>query len=673
MRARFIIGGLGLAALLCACDTLDSTKELMEKPRSLIDKATPTEAARARRAGLRKDEEIYFVTELDGQRRSSGVRLRKDTSFRDIPADLLETRQTFHMVSREGQRVEQTITRRVITTANRGEALYSSETIVSGGKETQATITIVDGQARFTDNAEGGAGDGAVPVPPGVLFGINPQWVLAQNPDVGNRFTAQVIDASSRQVVQETATVRNFSQQDVLGTQMGVWEIEIERENTKPVRMAFTISGDIVRQQADSLVSYVVPQAVAERDEIKMEALNSIPTSFPLPAWDNFNLISCRPQPFERWSKYLRESDYFQIRGEELLLQKYAPSVGPARFPLQPPAGMEEYLKSFDGIVPNDGDVRGLAKDVIGDEKNVLQGVALLAGWVYQNIAFERGQGANKNARETIRLRKGDHNAHADLFASLARSLNIPTRHCGGMLIQRDAAIYHTWCEVFIDGVWVPVDTTVNRVGLPAGYILTMRDEGRGVSSDPFAWALRESGLALEIVSATKTHILPQGGKREDFTLYPGQKKTYVAVAGDWLAHIYWGFSLYKPTEWLGNIGIDHVSVYSPDEMALIKIEALNKVLPCTESQLDMIISSLERSLKGFHKINQGRVLFGNRHDNSLFIDFSVEQENGARRRCQMYIIPKRGRSYRVTAWAPADNFEQWLEQFKRILDTVSL
>lgn len=664
---------LACFTVLAGCETLESASEVMEKPRGLIDKATPTEGARARRAGFRPGEPISFVTELDGQRRSKGTRTRKETTFSDKPAELLEIRQTFDLVSRDGQRVEQVVTRRVITATGTGEALYSSETTSGGGRESSTSITVSDGKAKFAEKGPDGDKEFSIPVPPKVLFGINPTWILASKPDIGNSLTAEVIDTTERKVVQEYANIRNFSDMDILGTKMKVWEVELTRDGTKPTRLCFTENGDIVRQQADNLISYVVPQNVADRDEIKMDVINSVPTSFPLPAWDNFNTLVTKPQPMDRWKEYLKDSEYAQIAGEEVTLNKYAPRVGPARFPVTASPELKELLATVEGITPNEGDIQDLAKEIIGEEKNVLQGVALLAGWVYQNIAFERGQGSNKNAKETLRLRRGDQLAHADLFASLARSLNLPTRHCAGLLIQRDNATYHTWIEVNIEGVWVPVDTTVNRVGLPAGYLLTARGDKNGAPSDRFAWVLRDGGLGLEIVSATKIHDIPGSPKKESFTLYPGQKKTYVAVAGDWLANIYWGFSVFKPADWQGNIGLNHVAINSPDERAAVKIESLNKVLPCTESQLDMVITSLEKSLKGFRKINQGRVLFGNRHDNALFLDFSVEQEDGSRRRCQMYIIPKRGRSYRVTAWAPADRFEEWLGQFKKILDNVAL
>ncbi len=673
---KFKLMFLCAALFLAGCETFESNNGLVSGSRNLIDRATPTDGARARRAGFKAGEPVYFVTEIDGRRSSTGTRTRKLTSFRNQEADLLEVQQTFELVSRDGARIAQDISKKVITARDTGTALYSSEVVTRNNSRRQTSITIVGSEAKVRVVDNGQEEDYSIKVPDGVLFGVNPQWILAKSPDLGSTFTVNVIDLSAKAVATENVSVRNFAEEDVLGVKLGVWEVEIRRPGFKPTRMAFTSTGDVVRMQADNLVSYVVTKGVADRDEAKMEVINSVPVSFPLPAWDNFDIIEGRPVPFDRWSKYLRDTEYQQIKGSDLLLNRFAPRVGPANFPLSTPPAMSAFLQRSEGITPDDGEIADLARDIIASEKNVLKGIALLAGWVYQNIAFERGQGSNKNALDTLRKRTGDQLAHADLFASLARSLGIPTRHCSGLLVQRDKAYFHAWIEAWIDGVWVPVDTTVNRVGLPAGYILMTRGTGLGAPSDPFAWLLREGGLSLNVVSATKIHTVPGSGKTEKFTLYPGQKKTYVAVAGDWLANIYWGFSIVKPDkpiEWGGKIQLNAVTINSPGNEATVKVEALNKVLPCTESQLDMVVSSLERSLKGFRKINQGRVLFGKRRDNALFLDFSVALDNGARRRCQMYIIPKRGRSYRVTAWAPAEKFETWLLPFKQILDTVSL
>ena len=648
----------------------------LEKPMSLLDKATPTESARARRAGFANNQKVFFITELNGQRRSSGYRIRKnDTIYNEVPARLVETHQRFDMVSKDGYRISQDVTRKDIVDARTGAALYESERTEMNGEVVTRTISIYNGVATFRDDSNKENGEQTVPVPEGVMFTVDTVWLAQQNPDIGDTFTKKVLDRDTRSVVEETVTIRDITDRKVLGVDMKVYEADVVKGDFSPIRMVFNKNGDIIRQQADNLISFVVTEEVANRDEAKIVAASSIPMDFQLPAWDNFNEIVIDTQPLEKWKPYLKESDYVSVQTDRVILKKFAPKAYNSAYPLKNTASMQDYLVDTEDIIADNRTISGLAKDITSDKNDAVAMVAMLAGWVYQNIEYDPGQGSNINALETLKKRRGDHLAHSALFASLARSLGIPTRTCAGLLLQRSGGIYHSWTEVWINGTWVPVDTTVNRVGLPAGYILTSRGNGNGRVSDKFAWAVRDEPLTIKFISATKYHENPAdraGTSPVEFTLYPNEKKSYVAISGDWLANIYWGFALYKPVGWSGNISLKTVAVSSPNKEAVFKIDALNKVLPCTESQLDMIISSLEHSLPGFKVINQGRVLFGKRNDNSLYVDFSVTQD-GLRRRCRMYVVPKRGRSYRVTAWAPFNDYERWNKDFDAIIKGVEM
>ena len=252
-------------------------------------------------------------------------------------------------------------------------------------------------------------------------------------------------------------------------------------------------------------------------------------------------------------------------------------------------------------------------------------------------------------------------------------AFRIPVRLCGGLLVQRDAAVRHVWSEANLNNQWLPIDTTVNRIGLPAGYLLTeVEENGSGVLSSRFAAAARSGGLGLEFVSATKNYAVSQGGEPLSFTLFPGAKKTYVAFHGNWLANLYWGFSIVKPEKWEGNLKLKEVTLKSQDGQAVVKVEALSASMPCTRSQLDIISASLNGNLPGFKVISGELVRFGTRRNNAMFLDFSVAQDGG-RRRCQMYIIPLRGRSYRVSVWAASERFESFLGIFGDILATITL
>lgn len=401
-------------------------------------------------------------------------------------------------------------------------------------------------------------------------------------------------------------------------------------------------------------------------------AADAVPVSFKLPAWDNFNALTFRLLPPEGWRPFLAPSGYQQVKDGVIVLTKNAPTVGKADLPLDVPAELAPFCRAGNGIMPEDAFIQERARAIVGKENRAVPALALLAGWVYQNLALNHSA-QHLSPLDALRARRGDAAAHARVFASLARSLNIPIRLCGGLLIQRDGALRHVWCEANLNGQWLPIDTTVNRIGLPAGYLLTETEEGgSGVLSGKFADAVHAGGLGLEFVSATKNYAAAQGGEPLSFTLFPGTKKTYVAFHENWLANLYWGFSIVKPEKWKGDLKLKEVTLKSPDGQAIVKVEALSAAMPCTRSQLDTIRATLGGVLPGFKVISAELVRFGARRNNAMFLDFSVAQDAG-RRRCQMYVIPLRGRSYRVSVWAASERFEGFLGVFGEILATVAL
>ncbi|MHC4601357.1 MAG: transglutaminase-like domain-containing protein [Planctomycetota bacterium] len=75
---------------------------------------------------------------------------------------------------------------------------------------------------------------------------------------------------------------------------------------------------------------------------------------------------------------------------------------------------------------------------------------------------------------DIIEKRRGDCSEHAHLFTALARAAGIPTREVGGLAYMGDeirAFGGHAWCEVVLDGKWVPVDPTWGEAVADATHI----------------------------------------------------------------------------------------------------------------------------------------------------------------------------------------------------------
>ena len=68
------------------------------------------------------------------------------------------------------------------------------------------------------------------------------------------------------------------------------------------------------------------------------------------------------------------------------------------------------------------------------------------------------------SALEVLRTKVGDCNEHTALYVAMARSLGIPARIAVGLVYIHGAFYYHAWPEVYVDdGVWLPVDPTLNE------------------------------------------------------------------------------------------------------------------------------------------------------------------------------------------------------------------
>jgi hypothetical protein len=83
---------------------------------------------------------------------------------------------------------------------------------------------------------------------------------------------------------------------------------------------------------------------------------------------------------------------------------------------------------------------------------------------------------------QVVKDRRGDCSEHSFLFVTLARAAGLPARLVFGLIYMGDmvrAFGGHAWCEVAIDGEWVPVDPTWDEVEINPAHIRS----GAGVAA----------------------------------------------------------------------------------------------------------------------------------------------------------------------------------------------
>jgi len=103
-------------------------------------------------------------------------------------------------------------------------------------------------------------------------------------------------------------------------------------------------------------------------------------------------------------------------------------------------------------------EIKALAAEIIGDQKNSWEAARKINRWVYENIEKQFTPDFS-NALQTLRTRKGDCGEHSALAAALMRAAGIPARPVAGLVYwpPGEGFGYHAWVEAYV-GEWVMMD-----------------------------------------------------------------------------------------------------------------------------------------------------------------------------------------------------------------------
>ncbi|MBE9504931.1 MAG: transglutaminase domain-containing protein, partial [Proteobacteria bacterium] len=125
----------------------------------------------------------------------------------------------------------------------------------------------------------------------------------------------------------------------------------------------------------------------------------------------------------------------------------------------------DHYLTSDHVVNADNKTIINKAREVVGNEKSALQAAKKIYVWVNKNI--KKRLVDTVSALDTLKSGEGECQAHANLYAALARAGGIPTKVISGLVYSEEFGgfMYHAWNEVYI-GQWVPLDPTLG--GFPA-------------------------------------------------------------------------------------------------------------------------------------------------------------------------------------------------------------
>jgi hypothetical protein len=138
---------------------------------------------------------------------------------------------------------------------------------------------------------------------------------------------------------------------------------------------------------------------------------------------------------------------------------------------------LAEYLAHTVYIQSDAEQIKSLAAEIIGDEKNSWEAAKKINQWVFDNIEKQFTPDFS-NALQTLQTKQGDCGEHSALTVALLRAAGIPARPVAGLVYwpPGEGFGYHAWVEAFV-GEWVMMDPAWGEdIVNPAHIALTTGD-----------------------------------------------------------------------------------------------------------------------------------------------------------------------------------------------------
>jgi uncharacterized protein with transglutaminase domain/transglutaminase superfamily protein len=139
------------------------------------------------------------------------------------------------------------------------------------------------------------------------------------------------------------------------------------------------------------------------------------------------------------------------------------------------PARLQEHLEAEEGIQVGDPLIEETL-DKLFPEGRPDTLTALTRIHRYLQDSFEnRNFSGYTDALTALKLGEASCNGKSRLFAALARTLDLPARLVGGLIMEQGAKrVSHQWVEVYINGHWVPFDTINDHFAQIPSHYLTL-------------------------------------------------------------------------------------------------------------------------------------------------------------------------------------------------------
>jgi transglutaminase-like putative cysteine protease len=153
----------------------------------------------------------------------------------------------------------------------------------------------------------------------------------------------------------------------------------------------------------------------------------------------------------------------YDVQGDTIEVTTEAP----ARLGLDP----RKLLGPSVFVNSDDEQILAVLNGIVAGKTNGSERSQAIMEWVFKNVR-KAPTFSLPTAKDVFIKRAGDCNEHAVLVAAFARAAAIPCAIVSGMVYTMENFYYHAWNLVYVDGRWIPVDSTFGQFPADATHIV---------------------------------------------------------------------------------------------------------------------------------------------------------------------------------------------------------
>jgi hypothetical protein len=431
--------------------------------------------------------------------------------------------------------------------------LYLKEEKFKGSQKASLEVLVSDLGILFRETNFGQSRERRIEHEKGVLWGISGGMLKAEGLlKVGTDSTFKIIDKQSKNIGIGCIKILRKEKLSVRGKDVETFYAE-SRETEFPgvlIKNNFDGYGVLVRQEFESFVLKLTDETDARNEEKTATISSLIQTNISIPFVQRITRMQIaltidtddkpeKPIPDNEYQIVKKDGDHYDVWIKDV----------PLEIPASPklPVGnnkLQKYLIPSSYVQSDDPAIAAKAKEIVRKAQDDLEEIKKLSEWVYRNIGSQKIKTMNQSAKETLETKVGDCTEHAALFCAFARAIGVPTRIVQGLMFTGEAFGFHQWNEVYLNQ-WIPVDTTCNRIGIPALYLKT----GEYAARQEEIPSPETESLMLKMIGRTSIKILTfQDNANQLIDL--SEENRYFIKQNSFIEDKRAGLKLYVPPQW---------------------------------------------------------------------------------------------------------------------------